>query len=371
MIRKVKRAAGDRHQVYGKVNGKKVYLGTFDSKREAVAIDEEHRTRQRLIAAGKLPAEVDHQRTFGEGIALWVAMLVDTNSRSASDYESRAENHLLPTFKEVPIVDIHKANIIAWRDKLSTEVAAATVNSVLGTLSSAFSWFVDQRWVERNPCSRVKPLVRPAKTFPWLQSSEQITRLLAACTLNIRCLVAVLVGTGMRLDEALHLHWDDINLEHRIITVHRGRKGMPKSGRLRRVPIFDSVLPVLKAMRLARSTSTMLWPSKKKPRVPGKAIAQSSVTVPFKRAVLRAELDRKLRIHDLRHSFASLFLLDGGDIFKLSRILGHSSVTITEKTYAHLRPDAYSEDYARVRFRMPEDAPASPIRLHQDAARRG
>ncbi len=44
----------------------------------------------------------------------------------------------------------------------------------------------------------------------------------------------------------------------------------------------------------------------------------------------RVGLPTELRIHDLRHSFASLFLLDGGDIFKLSRILGHSSVKTTE-----------------------------------------
>lgn len=41
---------------------------------------------------------------------------------------------------------------------------------------------------------------------------------------------------------------------------------------------------------------------------------------------------------------------------KLSRILGHSSVTITERTYAHLRPDAYEANYGRVRFRMPEES---------------
>jgi len=62
--------------------------------------------------------------------------------------------------------------------------------------------------------------------------------------------------------------------------------------------------------------------------------------------------------HDLRHTFAGLFLASGGDIFKLSKILGHSSVAITQQVYAHLHPSAFAEDYSRVSFAMPEKAGA-------------
>jgi hypothetical protein len=93
----------------------------------------------------------------------------------------------------------------------------------------------------------------------------------------------------------------------------------------------------------------VLWPDGR----PGQPLSQPSVRLPFKRAVEHAELPDSMRLHDLRHSFASLFLIDGGDVFKLSKILGHSSVTITEKTYAHLEPDAYEGDDERVVFRVP------------------
>jgi site-specific recombinase XerD len=75
---------------------------------------------------------------------------------------------------------------------------------------------------------------------------------------------------------------------------------------------------------------------------------------PFKAAVVRAGVDKKLRLHDLRHTFAGLFLASGGDIFKLSKILGHSNVAITQEVYAHLHPDAFVDDYSRVAFSMPE-----------------
>lgn len=361
MIKRIERADGDRWQVYGRRDGKKIYIGTYDSKREAKAADEDHRTQQRKIASGELPPDTDSRRTFGVGVKVWIEALKAANSRSWDEYESRLSKHILPTFRDVPIVAIAKPHIVKWRDTMSETVSASTTNTVLGTLSSAFTYFIDQRWIDRNPCHRVKQLAKKPKLFPWLQSSEAITRLLAECTPNIRELVAVLVGTGMRLDEALHLRWDDIDLEHRLITVHRGRKGTTKSGKLRRVPIFDSVMPVLKGMKLARGKNTMLWPGAK----PGEALSQPSVRAPFKRALEHAELPPEMRLHDLRHSFASLFLIDGGDIFKLSKILGHSSVLITERTYAHLKPDAYEADYGRVSFRMPSEAQvlAYPARL--------
>ncbi|MCX5748435.1 MAG: tyrosine-type recombinase/integrase [Proteobacteria bacterium] len=362
MIRKVERADGARYQVYAQKDGRKVYVGSFESKREAQSADEDHRVTQRKIAAGELPRAVDTKRTFAVAVALWLKHLEDTSSRSAVEYRSRVDNHLLPAFRDVPIVDIRRNDVIRWRDGLNIGLLTpSTVNTVLGTLSSAFTFFVEQEWIDKNPAHRVRKLKTKTKVFPWLESPEVITRLLGECTPNIRNLVAVLVGTGMRLDEALHLRWDDVDLDHRIITVHRGKKGTTKSGRMRRVPIFNSVLVVLREMRLARGNNTLLWPGANV----GRPLSQPAVRVPFKVAAEHAELPKALRLHDLRHSFASLFLIDGGDIFKLSKILGHGSVMITERTYAHLKPTAYEEDYDRVAFKMPNVGRVVPFSVVQ------
>jgi hypothetical protein len=56
----------------------------------------------------------------------------------------------------------------------------------------------------------------------------------------------------------------------------------------------------------------------------------------------------------MRHTFASHWALDGGDIFRLSKILGHANVTITQKVYAHLAPEAWEQDYHRVSFVVPD-----------------
>lgn len=343
----------------------KVYVGSFSSRREAEFAAQQHRVTQRGIKAGELPAAVDHKRTMGDALDAWLKAIKD--QRSHDEYESRMRLYVRPTFDSTPLVKITKAKLIDLRTSLKEReepIGNATINTLFASLSAAYSYFIEQGWCSENPLKFIRDLEVAERPFLWLQSAGEVQKLLAACNENIRTLVAVLVGTGMRLDEALHLMWTDIDLQHRVIHVHRGRRGAPKSGRLRHVPIFDSVLTVLREMKLAKGKNTLLWPGanldKFDEQLPRN---KTSVFRPFKTAVLRAGLPKKLRLHDLRHSFAGLFLASGGDIFKLSKILGHSSVAITQQVYAHLHPNAFAEDYSRVAFAMPEK-PGVVVTLH-------
>ena len=347
-------------QVYGRARIReksvRVYVGSFASQKQAEAADEQHRVTQRAIKAGDLPAAVDHKRTLGDALDAWLRAIKD--QRSHDEYESRMRLYVRPTFDSTPLVKITKPKLIDLRSSLKEReepIGNATINTLFASLSAAYSYFIEQGWCAENPLKFVRDLEVAERPFAWLQSAGEVQKLLSACNDNIRTLVAVLVGTGMRLDEALHLMWVDVDLQHRVIHVHRGRRGAPKSGRLRHVPIFDSVLTVLREMKLAKGKNTLLWPGAKLDKFDEQLPRnKTSIFRPFKAAVLRASLPKRLRLHDLQHTFAGLFLASGGDIFKLSKILGHSSVAITQQVYAHLHPDAYAEDYSRVSFAMPE-----------------
>jgi len=134
----------------------------------------------------------------------------------------------------------------------------------------------------------------------------------------------------MRLDEALHLMWSDIDLQHRVIHVHRGRRGAPKSGRLRHVPIFDSVLTVLREMKLAKGENTLLWPGAKLDKFDEQLPRnKTSVFRPFKAAVIRAGLPKKLRLHDLRHYAASRIMPTRDDVMLVrGRTAGSSATSV-------------------------------------------
>lgn len=115
------------------------------------------------------------------------------------------------------------------------------------------------------------------------------------------------------------------------------------------MPVLDALLPLLRELTLNRDRETLVFPGAK-----GKPRTKVGVRVPFKQAVERAGIDTALHFHDLRHAFASHWIMNAGDIFRLSKILGHSDVRITQRTYAHLSPEVWVQDYERVAFVVPE-----------------
>lgn len=232
----------------------KVYVGSFASRREAEFAAQQHRVTQGGIKAGELPVAVDHKRTMGDSLDARLKAIKD--QRSHDEYESRMRLYVRPAFDSTPLVKITKPKLIDLRNSLKEReepLGNATINTLFASLSAAYSYFIEQGRCSENPLKFVRDLEVAERPFLWLQSAGEVQKLLSACNENIRTLVAVLVGTGMRLDEALHLMWVDVDLTHRVIHVHRGRRGAPKSGRLRHVQIFDSVLTMLREMSSRRA----------------------------------------------------------------------------------------------------------------------
>lgn len=356
MIRRVERAEGTRFQVYGKSDGKTVYVGTRDSLRDAKDLDEEHRSDQRKIKRGELAPNTSTKRTLKEGLDLWLAAIKD--SRSHRPYSEFVKYQIEPELGALKISSITSAHIARWTATIGKRYAPQTVNSARGCLSSAFEWFIQpNEWLKINPCRGVAQTEVPDRQYNWIKTRGELERLLLGCSDDLRDMIAVSVGTAVRIGELLALTWDDVSFDTRLITIQRGSPtGLPKGGRIRQVPILDSALPVLRARALKRGGSVLVFPGKG-----GKHRAQTPVTCAFKSALKRAQMDTSLRWHDLRHTSASWWVMSGGDIFRLSKLMGHRDVKVTTKTYAHLAPEAWSQDYARLAF----SAPSEPGKVYE------
>ncbi len=211
-----------------------------------------------------------------------------------------------------------------YKTKRLREISPVSVNIELRMLKSAFN--VAKRWklLEQNPFVEV-PMARVPEQAPLSLSREDFQRLLACIRENwLKELVVFAVNTGMRRGEILNLRWQDVDLTRRTLTIQTRENFRTKHGKRRVVPVNDVAYNVL-ASRHGKSPSEYVFTLNDKP------IYDGWVTHLFKRYVRVANLTNpKVRFHSLRHTFATNLLRAGESIHIVQRILGHSSVMVTE-----------------------------------------
>jgi integrase len=229
-----------------------------------------------------------------------------------------------------------------------------TIANHLGLLLAILRLAHDLGWLSRVP-KIAKPKVRLInQDYSYLRNDEEIRRFLEAAQQEgemVHAFYATAVYTGLRAGELAALQWSDVDLEQRLITVHRSFDGPTKSSDVRHVPVLDVLLPVLRAWRL-RHPGRLVFTNRDGEMIQPAGRIYKHV---FRRVLKRARFEqverngRKasyIRFHDTRHTFASSWVLKGGDLFKLQKILGHKTVQMTMR-YAHLQPSAFVEDHAR------------------------
>ena len=186
-----------------------------------------------------------------------------------------------------------------------------------------FSLAVEWELLEESPMAGIRFLRENNARTRYL-SLEECQRLIASCMApHIRAMVSVALHSGMRLGEILNLRWYDLDFSSGFILVRDS-----KNGESRHVPM-DATLSALFRAYPRRLGTDLVFSS----RCGGHIV---DVRTGFLNSCKRAELT-DLHFHDLRHTFASQFVMAGGDLYILKEILGHKSITMTQR-YAHLSP---------------------------------
>jgi len=159
----------------------------------------------------------------------------------------------------------------------------------------------------------------------------------------------------MRVGELIALQWEDIDWNGEFVEVRRaisrGVVGTPKNGKPRRIDMSDRLAAVLSEHRRAMAKEALAQGHSLPERVfvnpEGGELKASSVVKPYRRILTKAGL-RRLRFHDLRHSFASALLANGEPLAYVKEEMGHSSIQITVDVYGHLEPGANREAVNRL-----------------------
>ena len=228
------------------------------------------------------------------------------------------------------------------------------------TTAAMFSWGMEHGLVKVNPFAAVKMSTPPHRER--FLSREEAGRLLEALdaveadkTVNPAFCDAIrlLLLTGARKTEILGLKWSEVNTERKSLLLPPERTKAGGQNGERRIMLSPAALEILKSRR----------PEKAKPeQFVFPAIRGDGHVIGVRRAFAKACVQAKLegvRIHDLRHSFASFAIADGASLFLVGKLLGHASARTSER-YAHLSGDPLQDAVAAIgESLMPTKEPTS------------
>jgi integrase len=226
-------------------------------------------------------------------------------------------------FKDVDLRQITPLQCERFRKtRLEKGNAKTTVNRFLALLKRLFTIAIQEGYAEENPVRKIKFFSESNTLKERLLKPEEEERLLAASSDHLKPILIMALNTGARLGEIINLTWDRVNLEEREI-----RFEGCKSGRLRYVPMNQTLYSELVAWRDRNGSSPLVFPS---PKTGGVFI---SVKTGYIAACRRSNI-QGLRFHDLRHTFASRLVQRGCDVETLRNLLGHRDLTTTQR-YLH------------------------------------
>ncbi len=241
-----------------------------------------------------------------------------------------------------------------YSDLTAHGLSARTVRYIHSVLSAALSKAVEDGAITRNPCLRC---TLPRKATPEMKcfSQEEARRFLAAAKGDRFYTVFLLaLSTGMRPGEYLGLQWKDVDLDGGILSVRRSlkvRRGggfyftEPKTKQSKRlIPLSPSLIAALRGHRKAQAEEIM----KRRDiyqdhglvfanEIGLPILRENLTTRHFKKIVKAAEVPM-IRLYDLRHTCATLLLLDGIHPKVVAERLGHASIVLTMDTYSHVLP---------------------------------
>jgi integrase len=279
--------------------------------------------------------------------------------RAWMDDRSRWRVHLAPFFGACKPHEVDAAMIRRFVEtKLAAGLAASSVGGFVRLLSTFFADVVEMGHVSVNPVALLPRSTRrlyrstwDPRCTPFLEKTEDIRRVFLALPEPFAAMFAVGALAGLRTGEIIGLPWEDIDLPGRRLHIrqqaHDGKIGPLKDSESRVVPLLSPLAPILAAWKLKTGGEGLLF----RPDRPTRGGQPGSPPTYLRPQTLHRHLAKALKDCGLpemtwyqctRHSFASQWVLGGGSIEVLRTIMGHSSVTTTER-YSHLKPDLFRE----------------------------
>lgn len=277
----------------------------------------------------------------------------DIKETVIQQYRRYYTNFYEPFFKDPYIDTIKYKKAQQFRNSLDTKGYSVNYkNNILIVIKQAFNWALKMDYLQDNPFSLVKTFKKNAKHEMDTYTLDEFNAFVSAISdQRAHLIFDTLYWTGIRISELRGLRWTDIDLKNKTLTIdhqiYKGKEITPKSlDSNRTIDLDDQLTDELKAWKKAMKSYDGFssdW------FVFGSLTPIGQHTIQYWQAK-GEELSgtKHIRIHDFRHSHASLLLAEGFSVVYVSKRLGHSSPSITMDVYAHVLDSLRNKEKSRL-----------------------
>jgi integrase len=285
-------------------------------------------------------------------------------------YRRNLEIHVLPTLGAKTLQQITPTMLNTLYAQLASDdgsryaLSAKTISYIHTTIHKVLGDALDADLVGRNVADRAKPPRPSRRSTAGIQSwdtAELRTFLQAVAGTRLEAIWRLAAMTGMRRGEVLGLRWADIDLDAARLSIRQALvavgyeviESTPKSHSARVVDLDAETVELLRAHRARQDEERAVWGADYEDadlvvaKEEGEPIHPHTFSQSFERIIANAGL-RRILLHDLRHTHASLALKAGVRVKVVSERLGHESPAFTLKQYAHVLPGMQAEAAAQI-----------------------
>lgn len=336
----IKRKSGIKYRESYYEGNKKINSPYFDRKTDAKI----WKSRVETEKLSRL-AKGEHYRqnldiNFYDFAEKWLHNHVEVNCvpKTFQYYGSILRTHLYPRFAKMNLAEINEEHGMALMSDLKKTHSAKGIKNIWIVLKGVINKARKDKIIPFDPFEDIK------KPKPDLVQDQFWTKLeinqflLANKNDQLLPFFFVAVHSGLRLAELCGLKWDRIDFANNQISVTRtrdkyGLKETTKTKIKRFVPMTNEVRVLLLALHKRNLNNPYIFLE-----ADGSEVKYAHIYRRFGKAQAKAGITNKIRFHDLRHSFASNYMMNGGNVFDLQKLLGHTDIKMTMR-YAHLTPD--------------------------------
>jgi integrase len=378
-----RRRGNGEGSIYQLPNGRwrgSVFLGYREGKPHRKYVT--RRTRAEVAAEIRHLLEAQRQgqlvTTGGMTVGEWFATYLDQvarptlRPRTFDRYSSDIAGHILPAIGRHRLDKLRPAHLVAlYNAKAAEGLSGSSLRHIHAVIRRALNVAVKWQMITVNPATLVDaPRAAQHEVVPLsADEARQLIRAARADRLEARWLVGL--ALGLRQGEALGLWWDDVDTRSGLLHVRRALQRQrggglvfttTKTQRSRRTiplpaPLVDALIAHRDRQEKERIAAGSLWRG-------SACVFTTQIGTPieprndyreFKKLLDRAGLP-SVRLHDLRHTAASLLIAQGVPARVVMEILGHSQIALTMNTYSHVAPEVSREAADRMAQMLWQDA---------------